>query len=155
MRRVSVVGNSGSGKSTIAAAVAARLDVAHIELDAVFHQPNWTELATEEFRRRVARSVEQPGWVVDGNYSVVLDLVWARADTVIWVDPPRWKVMARVIRRSLTRVLLRRELWNGNREQARNLVSTDPTTSRRSRRPVQPLRRSVSPIRPYGGLGSV
>ena len=129
MRRVSVVGNSGSGKSTVAAGVAARLGVAHIELDAVFHQPGWRELPRDEFRRRVGRAIEQPGWVVDGNYSAVIDLVWAKADTVIWVDPPRWMVMGRVIRRSVARVVFRRELWNGNREDWRRLFSTDPMTS--------------------------
>src|SRR5262245_56308830 len=51
MRRVSVVGNSGSGKTTVAAALAERLGVACTELDAINHQPNWTPLPVDEFRR--------------------------------------------------------------------------------------------------------
>ncbi len=42
--RVSVVGCSGSGKTTFGRALAETLGVAFVELDAVFHQPGWTEL---------------------------------------------------------------------------------------------------------------
>ena len=129
MQRVSVVGNSGSGKSTVAAALAKRLGAAHVELDAIFHQPGWGELPTQEFRRRVADVTRFDRWVVDGNYTAVRDLVWQRADTVVWLDLGRHIVMRRVIRRTLGRVILRRELWNGNRERWRNLVSIDPSTS--------------------------
>ena len=53
MRRVSVVGAPGSGKSTLAARLAGRLGATHVELDAIFHQPGWTALPADEFRRRV------------------------------------------------------------------------------------------------------
>jgi hypothetical protein len=62
--------------------------------------------------------------VVDGNYRSKLgDLVWQRADAVVWLDLPRPLVMLQLIRRTLGRVLTRRELWNGNREHWRNLFS--------------------------------
>jgi hypothetical protein len=61
--------------------------------------------------------------VVDGNYSAVRDLVWARADTVVWFDLPRRTVMWQVVGRTLGRVLTRTELWNGNREQLRFLFT--------------------------------
>lgn len=129
VRRISVVGNSGSGKTTIAAALAAAMDVPHLELDAVFHQPDWVPLDREEFRRRVAAFVAAPCWVTDGNYSAVRDLVWTRADTVIWMDPPRRRVMRQIIWRSLRRAALRAELWNGNRERWANLIRMDPMES--------------------------
>jgi adenylate kinase family enzyme len=129
MQRVSVVGNSGSGKSAVGARVAARLGVPYVELDALFHQPDWGELPADEFRQEVARVIEGEGWVVDGNYSTVRDLVWQRADTVVWLDLPRRVVMRRVVCRSLDRVIFRRALWNGNRERWRALASRDPTKS--------------------------
>jgi len=66
VRTVSMVGNSGSGKSTPGRALAARLDVPYVELDAIFHQPNWTPLPNDEFRARVAAIVDGHGWVIDG-----------------------------------------------------------------------------------------
>jgi adenylate kinase family enzyme len=126
---VSVVGNSGSGKSTLARALARRLHVAHVELDSFKHQPGWKELPADEFAARVRVAIAADGWVVDGNYSTVRDEVWQRADTVVWVDPPRIVVMRQVIGRTLGRLVRRTELWNGNREPWRNLYTLDPQES--------------------------
>ena len=125
MRRISVVGNSGSGKTTVARTLAARLGVPYVELDAIFHQPNWTPLPADEFRRRVADAITGDGWVVDGNYSSVRDLIWERADTVVWLDLPRGVVMRRVAARTLRRLVSREELWNTNRERWRDLLDAD------------------------------
>jgi adenylate kinase family enzyme len=126
MLRVSVVGTSGSGKTTFAASLARRLGARHIELDSIYHQPNWTPLPDDEFRSRVLGFVGDPSWVVDGNYSQVRDLIWNSADTVIVLAYPRRVVMSRVLKRTLGRVMGRRELWNGNREPWSNLFSLDP-----------------------------
>ena len=125
MQRVAVVGPSGAGKSTLASALAAQLGVPWLELDGIFHQPGWTELPTPKLRRRVGEFVAGDAWVVDGNYSRSRDLVLDRADTVVWLRIPRPQVMRQVVRRTAGRVLTRRELWNGNRESWRNVLSRD------------------------------
>jgi adenylate kinase family enzyme len=130
VRRVSVVGTSGAGKSTLARALAGALDAEYLELDSVFHQPGWVPLPREEFRRRVAAAVAGERWVIDGNYtSQVKDLIWACADTVVWLDLPRRTVMRRIIWRSFRRAAARTELWNGNRERWRNFFSLDKEES--------------------------
>ena len=129
VRRVSVVGTSGSGKSTLASQLAEILGVPHLELDAVHHQPDWEPLPADELRRVVAARAAAGGWVIDGNYGRVRDLVWARADTVVWLDLPKRTVMRQVVWRTLRRVALRRELWNGNRERWRNFFTWDPEQS--------------------------
>jgi adenylate kinase family enzyme len=129
VRRVSVIGTSGSGKSTLASSLAAVLGADFLELDSVYHQADWVPLPTEEFRRRVALVVAGERWVIDGNYSKVRDIVWARADTVVWLDLPRRTVMRRIIRRSFRRVAGRVELWNGNREHWGNLFTLDKEES--------------------------
>src|SRR5215471_17193904 len=115
------MGIMGAGKSTFARRVADVLDVPCVELDGLFHQPNWTELPRDDFRARVADVVGGDGWVVDGNYGAVRDLVWKRADTVVFLDPSRPKALRRVLIRTVRRCATRQELWNGNRESARNL----------------------------------
>jgi adenylate kinase family enzyme len=130
VRRVSVVGTSGAGKSTLGKAVAARIGGDFLELDSVYHQPGWVPLPREEFRRRVSDAVAGERWVIDGNYtSNVKDLIWARADTVVWLDLPRRTVMRRIVWRSFQRAARRVELWNGNRERWRNLFSLDKEES--------------------------
>ena len=124
-----MVGNSGSGKSTLARALAARLALPCVELDAIFHQPGWTELPVEEFRAQAAEAAAGDAWVIDGNYTAVRDLVWARADSVVWIDLPRPEVMRRVVTRTVRRALRRQELWNGNREPWSNFLTLDPERS--------------------------
>jgi len=121
-----VVGCSGSGKTTLARSLAGTLGVPHVELDAIYHQPGWADLEDDEFRQRVRAVTEAGAWVVDGNYSVVRDIVWDRADTVVWFDLPFARVMARTLRRTLKRTITREELWNGNREPLSNLYSLNP-----------------------------
>lgn len=123
MQRVSVVGCSGSGKSTTARRLAQCLDVPYVELDAIHWGPNWTPAPPEQKRERVAQAIEADAWVTDGNYFGSLGgLIWDRADTVVWVNPPRWKVMWRSISRTARRVATREELWSGNRETWRTLL---------------------------------
>jgi adenylate kinase family enzyme len=131
MQRISVVGSSGSGKTTVARAIAETLGIPHLELDGVYHQPGWVPLPDDDFREIASEFAARDSWVVDGNYTIggVLDFVWKRADTVVWVDPPKRTVMHRVIRRTIRRAITREELWNGNREPLTNLTSWDPEES--------------------------
>jgi adenylate kinase family enzyme len=129
VERVWVVGNSGSGKTTVARELARRLDLPHLELDSVYHQAGWQPLGAEEFRDRVTSHVEGPSWVVDGNYAQVGDLLGERADTLVWIDLPRSSVMRQLAARTLSRGLRRKELWNGNRETLRSMLSRDPEKS--------------------------
>jgi adenylate kinase family enzyme len=111
--------------------IAGALGVPFVELDAVFwHQPGWVGLDRASFRAAVDDLTTEGGWVVDGNYSsAVQDIVWSRADTVVWLDLPKAVVMWQIICRSLGRVALRKELWNGNRERWGSLLTLDPEDS--------------------------
>lgn len=117
MRRIVVVGTTGSGKTTFAAHLAGRLGVPHVELDALHWEANWMEADLGRFRERVTRAVSDDAWVIDGNYHVVRDLVWPRADTLVWLDYRLSIILWRLVRRTARRVFTREELWNGNRER--------------------------------------
>ena len=145
-RRINVVGTSAVGKTTLAASVAKLLGVPHVELDALHWEPNWTEAPREVLRDRVSAALAGDGWVVDGNYAIVRDLLWARAEAVVWLDMPLRTVLWRYARRTVRRVARREELWSGNREQlSTHLLSRDSllwwilSTYRRRRREYPPL----------------
>ena len=123
--RLVVVGTSGSGKTTMAVRLARALDVPHVELDALQHGPNWEQATDAQLRERAAGATTGEGWVVDGNYSAVRDVVWPRATAVIWLDYDRGVVMRRVLWRSFERAVTRRRLWNDNRERARAWLAPD------------------------------
>lgn len=123
VRRVSVAGISGSGKSTFGRALAERLGVPYVELDVLHHGPNWAEPSADEFQARVAAALADlpDGWVLDGNYRSKLgDVVLGRADTLVWLDLPLHVSLRRLWRRTWSRIVRREELWSGNRETIRN-----------------------------------
>jgi adenylate kinase family enzyme len=118
-RRIVVVGTSGSGKTTLARELAAIIDAPHIELDALHWGPNWQPAPLEAFRGAVEAALAGERWVVEGNYAKVRDIVWRRADTVIWLNYSLATVFRRLLRRTVTRAVRKEPLWHGNRESLR------------------------------------
>jgi adenylate kinase family enzyme len=119
-QRVVVVGTSGSGKTTLAGELARRWGMPHVELDALHWEPNWTEAPLDVFRQRVEAAIEAPRWVVDGNYSKLRNLVWTRAELLVWLDYSLPLVMGRLVQRTVRRCATQELLWNGNRERLRD-----------------------------------
>jgi len=121
VKRVSVIGTTGSGKTTFARALGAVITARHVELDALFWGRDWQPVPLELFRHRVERETRDDGWIVVGNYGQVRDIVWPNADTLIWLDLPLPLVMWRLVRRTVQRAATKTELWGtGNRESFRN-----------------------------------
>jgi adenylate kinase family enzyme len=115
-QRIVVVGVTSSGKTTLAGQLAQLCALPHVELDALHWEPNWMPAPPDAFRQRVTQALSGDAWVVDGNYSQVRDLVWPRADTIIWLDYPLPLILWRLLRRTIWRITRRPELWNDNRE---------------------------------------
>jgi len=87
-KRIAVVGATGNGKSLLAEKLARRFDLDYIELDALYWKPGWVESGNEEFRSRVDAATRAPAWAIAGNYGKVRDIIWPRAEAVIWLDYP-------------------------------------------------------------------
>ncbi|HXV01702.1 MAG TPA: hypothetical protein VG166_14510 [Caulobacteraceae bacterium] len=101
MRRIAIVGCSGGGKSTLALAIGKRLGLPVIHLDNLFWKPGWTESTLEEMRPKVDAAAAGEAWVIEGNFTGASALRFARADTVIWVEPPIWLCLWRAFARML------------------------------------------------------
>jgi adenylate kinase family enzyme len=114
IRRILVTGPSGSGKTTLCRAIAALLDIPTVELDSLYHGPQWT--VQPDFVADVERFTSGPEWVTDYGYRPVKPLLLQRAELLVWLHHPRRTVLRRVVSRTLARRLGRQELWNGNVE---------------------------------------
>ncbi|MGH4031435.1 adenylate kinase [Actinomycetota bacterium Odt1-20B] len=125
MRRILVVGVTGAGKSTLARAVGERLGLPYHEMDALyFTGPGWA--VNDRLAETVSRLTAEDRWVMDSlGAPEVRDLMWERADTVVWLDYPRRVIMPRVLRRSLRRTATRARVFGGNRETWSAWLTTD------------------------------
>jgi hypothetical protein len=78
--------------------------VPHVELDSLYFASDLTTVPLDVLRRRTAAAVAGERWVTDGNKRAVRDLVWPRADVVVWLDYPLavslWRLGKRALRRT-------------------------------------------------------
>lgn len=100
-QRIHIVGGPGSGKTTLAAALAWRLGLSADDLDDVA----LTEGTAADFRPlralalrelEVVRLSNRPSWVTEGSYLWWTDALFDRAQAIVWLDIP-WAVAARRI----------------------------------------------------------
>jgi len=127
MHRISVVGTSCSGKTTLARELAARLGLPHVEIDALYWGPGWRGLPMATFRARLEDALAADSWIADGGYEMARDITWRRAESVVWLDYSLVVVLGRWSRRTVRRIRTQEEFWpgTGNRESLRNALRTD------------------------------
>jgi adenylate kinase family enzyme len=126
--KIVVFGVTGSGKTTVSKRIAGVLGLGVIELDALRHASGWESVDWPEMRASLEREVARfaKGWVCEGNYSRVADIVLAQADMVIWLNLP-WRItFPRLLLRSLRRISSRQRLYTdrGPRESALTTFAT-------------------------------
>jgi adenylate kinase family enzyme len=119
-----VCGPTGSGKTTMAKRISQLTRLTHIELDALHWLPNWQEKPLEQFRADLGKQLEAhpEGWVCDGNYHVVRDLILPRATTVVWLRPRYWTALRQLAQRTFARTRDKQLLWGTNRETLKTAI---------------------------------
>jgi len=113
-RKYMVVGTSCSGKTTFADKLSNILSIPHIEMDQLHWGPNWTP--NPDFAEQLAIALEEPNWIVDGNYRKVRNLTFEKADVVFWLNYSFLLVLIRALKRTLPRVFLGKTIYAGNKE---------------------------------------
>jgi len=116
MRRIVVVGASCSGKTTLAESIAQRLSLPHFDIDSIVWGPNWSLPSRENLLAQVKSLIQPEAWVIDGVFPEHRDLVWAQADTIIWLNYSMTLVFSRALRRTLKRCMTREQLGRHNVE---------------------------------------
>lgn len=102
MERVMIIGCSGAGKSTLARVLGVKTRIPVVHLDKIWWREGWENISREEFDRLLLAELEQPRWIIDGNYNRTIPQRLSRCDTVIWLDFPRWLCLFGIFRRILT-----------------------------------------------------
>lgn len=112
--RIAVLGPTGAGKSTLARQLANLTTLPIIELDAFNWNSEWQRVDPDTFRSLVAKAVQSERWITDGHYPQVGDLVWNRAEVMVWLDYGLVSILPRLMRRQAKTLVKKERLWNGN-----------------------------------------
>jgi adenylate kinase family enzyme len=103
-RKILVAGQGG--KSTLARALAAELDLPYIEMDAIYWLPNWVERDRAGIDLEVQKVLDRhpDGWVIDGNYGTKREgRIAEQVETVIYLNISWSLLIWRVFWRSVVR----------------------------------------------------
>lgn len=102
MERVCILGSSGAGKSTLTRQLGRILKIEPLHLDTFFWKKNWTEPSPEAWQKIHKALTEKDRWIIDGNFSDTWQDRIPRADTIIYLDMPRWLCIYGIFKRLLT-----------------------------------------------------
>jgi Adenylate kinase and related kinases len=96
-----IVGNSGTGKSTLSKKIARITGYPLMHLDSLWHMTDYSNTAKIWFDRQQKLFMNQVNWIIDGNYARTMNLRIPQADIIIWLKVSRIKSLFRVLKRSL------------------------------------------------------
>src|ERR1700693_3885094 len=108
IQRTVIIGNSGTGKSTLAENLAILIDAPVVDLDRLHWEGDgYGRKRAEEIARQMALEVSaRPIWIIEGVYGWLAEAVLPRATALIWLDFPwtlcRAGLLARGPRRGAT-----------------------------------------------------
>lgn len=88
VRRVAIIGNSGSGKSHLARALSAKLNLPVIQLDHLVSRPGRPNPAAGDFQAETGLLKDSPAWIVEGLQGEWAARFLDRAELLIWLDMP-------------------------------------------------------------------
>jgi len=123
IKRIIVLGTSGSGKTSLAKELSSLSGYPSTDLDDLFWLPNWTPRGEEEVLGLIKEVAEQECWIISGNYTISNHLTWPKADILIWLDYPLPTLVWRALKRSFRRIVKREACCNGNYETIGKLFS--------------------------------
>lgn len=102
MERILIIGCGGAGKSTLARQLGEKLNLPVVHLDKLYWKPGWVQESREEFDRKLAITLEEPKWIIDGNFNRTMPQRLKKCDTILYLDFSRWACLRGVIKRILT-----------------------------------------------------
>lgn len=117
MKKVLIIGNCGSGKSTFAKKLAAKTNLPLVHLDKLYWRGNRETVTRAEFDTYLQKELEKHEWIIDGNYNRTIGHRLDYCDTVFYFDLPTITCLKGVILRTYKNRGKVRDDMNENRPE--------------------------------------
>ncbi len=100
MKRVTIVGCPGAGKSTFARALSEKTKIPVQHLDFYYHQKGCDyENNKQDWLDTLAEITSGDSWIIEGNYGSSYKQRIPKSDTLIFMDMPSWLSIWSVLKR--------------------------------------------------------
>ncbi len=86
MKKIIVLGCSGSGKSTFSVKLFEKTKIPLYHLDNVWWNPDRTHITRDEFDTKLDEILSHDSWIVDGDYSRTYEKRIQACDTIFFLD---------------------------------------------------------------------
>ncbi len=88
MKRILIIGNSGSGKGWLAARLAEGLTIREVNLDTIVWQKGGfnQKRPQHEIDHAIQTLAQEPSWVVEGVFGALAEQLLDAADTLLFLD---------------------------------------------------------------------
>ena len=108
MRRILILGNGASGKSTAARELHKRLHHPILHLDSLYWMPHWKHKPKDEFIKKSRQFAAQDHWIIEGTPRCDLEYRLKKSTLVIFLETSTFNCILRLCKRSY------RCLWHNN-----------------------------------------
>lgn len=85
-KKISIIGGSGTGKTTLANSLGEILDIPVYHIDGIHHLENWAIRDSNERDKIILEKVLESKWIIDGTYQSTLQERLDKSDLVIYLD---------------------------------------------------------------------
>jgi len=118
-RRIIIIGLPASGKSTLALILSKLLNIQSLDLDTLHKLNKSSKEPDKTFRMETDKATRTSAWVLAGDYGIVRDIIWPRAELIIWLDYPLWTIFRQYWIRSTPRGTYKKIILE---EKSKNLL---------------------------------
>lgn len=100
MKKVTIIGSPGAGKSTFAQALSKKTKLPLYHLDFFYHQKKYDyENNKKAWLSKMDGLTNKPSWIIEGNYGSSYEYRIPKSDTLIFMDIPSWLSTWSVLKR--------------------------------------------------------
>lgn len=101
MKRITIIGSPGSGKTTLSRAIAEKTGLPLIHLDRYFHDKSYgfNGYGDDKWISHVKKLTLKGKWIIEGNYRGTLEGRLKRSDLIIFLDIPRHRSLYGLLKR--------------------------------------------------------
>lgn len=100
-KKIAIIGCAGSGKTTLALYLNKKLNLPVYHLDQYYWKKGWQRSDFDAFSVIHTKLCAQETWIMEGSYYRLFQHRSQAAEAIIFLDPPRYRCLWRVLKRSI------------------------------------------------------